>query len=524
MPDDKMTEKEKAALQESLREASLSDRDIRLMVQGETETGEPISTDEAEDIVLAASSALEFVEGLEAPEPKAEIRGADAVAGFDALLQKLETLRSDISSLQRGVVGVFASQLLAFRGRVIEIKSSISEEMVEKLKMPMMKGFIETSFAEVVDQEFGALEKELVDKIVEQTQERFKEFASRVRESEVDLRSTIVEQQDVVRSFMESLEEDSASIRQEVKEKENEIKRLEKEIEKLHARIDMEAASETSKEELSRKVGELEAHAAKLEQELERKDTVIETREEEIKSAKEETAEVQMKLGEVLSQLEVYKTEREMETPAGSKTDAEYEALQEKVELLENKLGEKREEADKIAATAKELEMKLDEAVKEQKAAEEEAKNRLDELESMQNRIMEVKELEEEVYELKQSLAEQEKEMHVLEMQATAFEKATRLIEKERDMALQERDLAKERTRRYIQVLGKEANTKVLLLVDEVGSISFADLGKALGVPAGLAAKYARELEKQGVLKIENEKAISTLEDLDIEEGEVKVD
>jgi ribosomal protein S25 len=114
--------------------------------------------------------------------------------------------------------------------------------------------------------------------------------------------------------------------------------------------------------------------------------------------------------------------------------------------------------------------------------------------------------------------------MHVLEMQATAFEKATRLMEKERDIALQERDLAKERTRRYIEVLGKEANTKVLLLVDEVGSISFTDLGKALGVPTGLATKYARELEKQGVLKIEDDRAVSTLQDLDIEEGEVYID
>ena len=97
-------------------------------------------------------------------------------------------------------------------------------------------------------------------------------------------------------------------------------------------------------------------------------------------------------------------------------------------------------------------------------------------------------------------------------------------MEKERDMALEIRDLAEERAKRYIKVLNIDASTRVLLLVDEVGKMSFTDLAKSLGIPAGLAAKHAREMAKLGVLKVENEMAISTLKDMEIKEGEVKLD
>jgi ribosomal protein S25 len=97
-------------------------------------------------------------------------------------------------------------------------------------------------------------------------------------------------------------------------------------------------------------------------------------------------------------------------------------------------------------------------------------------------------------------------------------------MEKERDLALEQRDLSDERTQRYIKVLGMENNTKVLLIVDEVGSITFTELGKSLGTAVGLATKHARALEKLGVLKIKGDKVFSTLRELKIKEGEVKVD
>ncbi len=112
----------------------------------------------------------------------------------------------------------------------------------------------------------------------------------------------------------------------------------------------------------------------------------------------------------------------------------------------------------------------------------------------------------------------------MLAMQKEAFEKATRLMEKERDIALEQRDLADERTKRYIQVMNTESNMKVLVMVDEIGSVTLAELAKSIGQPVGLVTKWVRQLDKLGVLKLKGDKAVSTLRDLKLKEGEVKLD
>ncbi|MFW9932565.1 MAG: hypothetical protein ACFFDR_07900, partial [Candidatus Thorarchaeota archaeon] len=235
MAEKKLKDDEKAKMQKALKEASLTEKDILRLAEGEDEWGTSSPVESGDEMISAAASALEFVEGLDSQESKAVSlsEGGEAAAGFDSLLKKLATMRGEIAALQRGVVGIFAAQLLTFRGKVVDLKSIISEDMVEKLRMPMFKNVIESTFVDIVDTEFAALEKELVDKIVDQTQERFKEFATTIRESETELRATIVQQQDIVRSFMQSLEEEAFASGDTLKEKDQEIKKLESVIKQL---------------------------------------------------------------------------------------------------------------------------------------------------------------------------------------------------------------------------------------------------------------------------------------------------
>ena len=198
--------------------------------------------------------------------------------------------------------------------------------------------------------------------------------------------------------------------------------------------------------------------------------------------------------------------------------------MQTKVEMLESTLEDKRKESDAAQATIKELEVQISDAKAERDAANQEAKAREAELDSLQGRISEIKELDKRIHDLERQLKETNEQIPILEMQKEAFEKATRLMEKERDIALEQRDLSDERTKRYISVLGMENNTKVLLLVDEVGSITFTELGKSLGTPVGLIKKWARELEKLGALTVRGEKVVSTLKDVKLKEGEVEID
>ncbi len=526
MAEKKLKDDEKIKIQKALKDASLSEKDILRLAEGEDEWGESTPVESGDEMISAAASALEFVEGLDSLESKAVAmtEGGEAAAGFDSLLKKLAAMRGEIAALQRGVVGIFAAQLLTFRGKVVDLKSIISEDMVEKLRMPMFKNVIESTFVDIVDTEFAALEKELVDKIVDQTQERFKEFAASIRESETELRSTIVQQQDIVRSFMQSLEEEAFASGDTLKEKDQEIKKLEAKIRELQQKLDEGRSFEVAKEEMNRKIADFEAEISELQENLFRKEAAIEERTTERDTARAEIEEIRIQLAESQSQLDVYKKAETSKTTTSPAAEAELKALESKITLVEQALTEKRNENDTLSGKVKELERLIATAQKEKESAEKEAKDRLTEIESMQTKFSEVKELEERIYDLENELKAAEAKVPIVEMQREAFEKATRLMEKERDMALEMRDLAEERAKRYITVLNIEANTKVLLMVDEVGRMSFSDLGEALGIPAGLAAKHARELAKLGVLKIEDEMAISTLKDIEIVEGEVKVE
>jgi len=512
--DKKLTDKEKTAMDDALKGASITDAELERLAEGVDESGEVVMpVEDGEDLVIAAALAMEFVDGLETTAPVDRPEGDDAVAGFDALLRKLETLRGDISSLQRGVVGVFAAQLLTFRGKVVELKSRISTEMVERLRMKFFKEFIESTFVDIVDNEFAALEKDLVDKIVEQTQERFKEFALRVRESEVDLRSTIVEQQDVVRSFMKSLEEETAAQRLELADKQTELTKLDLEVRKLHGQVTSDKSAAVDKDEYERRVADLEAQVATYRDDVLIKDAMVDARTKDTQEAREEAEDLKIQVGELKGQIEVFKSEAALAKPRSEKTEAEITALEAKISLLESTLEDKRSDEVVLQAKVKQLEVTVSDTEAEKLAAEKEAAERLGELAGLQDRISEIKSLDEKIHSLKKELQVTKEEIPILEQQKQAFEKTTHLMEKERDIAFEQRDLSDERTQRYIQVLGMKNSTKVLLLVDEVGSITLKALGKSLGVPEGQATRWVRDLEKVGVLKISGSKVSSTLKD-----------
>ncbi|GAH40479.1 unnamed protein product, partial [marine sediment metagenome] len=190
-----------------------------------------------------------------------------------------------------------------------------------------------------------------------------------------------------------------------------------------------------------------------------------------------------------------------------------------KISLLESTLEEKRKEGDAFTAQFHKLELTIKDTEADKAAAEKEARDRLLELDGLQDRIAEVKSLDDKIHSLGKELKVTKEEIIILEQQKQGFEKATHLMENERDEALEQRDLSDERTKRYIQVLGMENSTKVLLLIDEVGSISFKELGKTLGVPAGQATRWARDLEKVGVLKIKGDNVSSTLKETKVKES-----
>ena len=73
MPDEKLTDDDKAAMQRALKDSALTDSEIKRMAEGVDEFGETaLPVDTGEDLVSAAASALEFVDGLDATEAKSD--------------------------------------------------------------------------------------------------------------------------------------------------------------------------------------------------------------------------------------------------------------------------------------------------------------------------------------------------------------------------------------------------------------------------------------------------------------------
>ena len=321
---------------------------------------------------------------------------------------------------------------------------------------------------------------------------------------------------------MQSLEEETAAQRLELAEKQAELTKLDLEVKKLQSKVTEDVTTAVEKEEYERRIADLEGQVRTFHDDLLIKDAMVDARTRDVQDARSEAEDLNIQISELKSQLEIFKSEAALAKPRSEKTEAEIKALEAKISLLESTLEDKRKDEDAVKAQVKELEIKIKDAEAGKLAAEKEASERLGELTGLHDRIAEIKSLDEKIHNLEKELKVTKEEIPILEQQKQAFAKATHLMERERDQALEQRDLSDERTQRYIKVLGMENNTKVLLLVDEVGSISFKELGKSLGVPEGQATRWARDLEKVGVLKISGEKVSSTLKELKIEEGEVK--
>jgi chromosome segregation ATPase len=318
---------------------------------------------------------------------------------------------------------------------------------------------------------------------------------------------------------MKSLEEETAAQRLELAEKQTELTKMDLEVRKLSSQISEGKTAAVTKEEYERCVADLEAQVSTFRDDVLIKDAMVDSRTKDAAEARAESEDLKIQVVELKSQIEVFKSEAAMEKPRSEKTEAEIEAMNAKIRLLESTLEEKRKAGDALTSQIKQLELNIKDTESDKAAAEKEARNRLLELDGLQDRIAEIKSLDEKIHSLGKELKVTKEEIIIIEQQKQGFEKATHLMESERDMALEKRDLSDERTKRYIQVLGMENSTKVLLLVDEVGSISFKELGKSLGVPVGQATRWARDLEKTGVLKIKGSNVSSTLKETKVKES-----
>ena len=67
--DKKLTDKEKSAMDDALKGATITDAELERLAEGVDESGEVVMpVEDGEDLVTAAALAMEFVDGLEIPD------------------------------------------------------------------------------------------------------------------------------------------------------------------------------------------------------------------------------------------------------------------------------------------------------------------------------------------------------------------------------------------------------------------------------------------------------------------------
>jgi chromosome segregation ATPase len=63
---------------------------------------------------------------------------------------------------------------------------------------------------------------------------------------------------------------------------------------------------------------------------------------------------------------------------------------------------------------------------------------------------------------------------------------------------------------RVLKVMSKEPKYKILTILKDLGTLTYAEIGRAIGQPIAIAKRYSQELQQDGYVKIEGENVSGT--------------
>ncbi len=515
-------ESRKEAIEAVLRESGLSDEEISIYLGTDRDTsfsgpveesltlpeGVSVADEDAIEKVIEEEfeEALKWVDSLESKERTPELIEAAPEEGFDVILDKLEELRTEVNRLQRGIITVFASQLLQLRKKISSLSGDISDEMVRRLRMKFFKPFIETTYRSIVDDEFERLEREIIDNIVKSTGDKFKEFAISVRESEEKLRSVVMDQKEVVEEYLKSLERELDAERDKNIKNTRIIEDLKRENLELRKQLGLLREKGAIAGETDRRIDELTDELDSLRAQIAKKDVTIAGLRESLEKAKQRIDELTKRNGDLEAQLEIFKTEASSGSADVEKYRIEIESLKSKISILEKALEEKRMQAELAQSKIRKLEDELELARSTtSESTVTVSEDVMKELTELRERIKHVVELEEKVSKLederKQYIAkidELKAQVDEAQQNAMAFQQIVEDLQKAKDEA-------EYLMGRYKTILDSDNQYKMIILLDSVKAMNLDALAKTLGAPKGLVKSWAMKLQKLGLVEIEGD-------------------
>ncbi|MFQ6124805.1 MAG: hypothetical protein ACE5R6_09420 [Candidatus Heimdallarchaeota archaeon] len=144
----------------------------------------------------------------------------EPVLGFKTIFQRIGDLKVGIDSLESEVASTLVSWVQQLREDLVEVRTSIGQHFAEKLKMKMFKKFVEKTYEDILLKEFEKIESNSLKELTQHLSENFFKTRANVAKAETSLSRSVEEQENVVRSYLSTLEreiEDLREIRTELK-------------------------------------------------------------------------------------------------------------------------------------------------------------------------------------------------------------------------------------------------------------------------------------------------------------------
>ncbi|MFQ6127001.1 MAG: winged helix-turn-helix transcriptional regulator, partial [Candidatus Heimdallarchaeota archaeon] len=428
-----------------------------------------------------------------------EIPEESPLIGFNRILERLRNLEQNVFQLEFNLSALLTDLFGRMREHAIELRENISEHLASRLKMRLFKNFVAESYRDVINTEFDLAERRILSDWLGEISFAFNEYRDGIRVAGASLRGTVLESEEVVRAFIESLEKGNNSLRAEIRElsavvdnKENELDIMRYQLETTRGLGDLDRelrVKEGEIEYLLEQVRTLESERRNLEgriKTLEAEQEVGKRSEEMLTRQRETLTQQTARIEELEHRLADLRAERNQLSEIRQKAA--------RLEALEGILHERDEELKELRKHLSKREGELSTTLGKYDAAKAELKATQEQIGELQNELKQIKDLQRKVAvldPLQSTLEEKEAELKELRALNSAQESELTELKAKYETTQQEvESVTKQLNEKRTELKELRSQVERVIYADETIRVQRSELESQADLLTDLAGKF----------------------------------